>query len=615
MSSSNENQHPPLPKLDEQTPDYIKFETKARDQFLSQIGNFTPGQRTLFHRLCTYWTPEIDYKKFISSHTSDIKNAEAELEKVMSRLKAVRLGLITTRVSEGERKKEKILLTPQDDFRFYYHRLGEEYEELNQSISNPFPTKKTLGEKNIHIPALFSSVLSPDNLHKYFIDEQTASQSIFSINVSTDDPVIVPSNKLQALINIAVRKIRYVLKNQEALNLTAKIKNTTLAKINQIISSSDPLFWLDIAKTIAGNAESYEALRRVSIDHSFYQSAEILLHYVTNQLNENKKRNEEEKQKREDMKLLASRIKVQADIALTQMTFDSLAEEFKSRYEGGFQKFKDEFFEQFIKPREKTSLPVIVFVNKYYIHRDNLYPFFLNRLGHLKSFLQNEYQEIMKYIIRTNNKEELTLFYSQENFQEDIEGKVKKNDPFISYLFQNPRLLAELILYGTKQADKNRSIDELKEYLWKYFKYDTMLLKNLAEIFELETGILFDKAFSELSLLKQLILKFTGRYEMLRERYTSLAQLGREGKGKNKAQPLQKKETSKKQPFSPAVTRKTTTPKPQPGKRKTIPLKPAAASGGEREKIAPGKPLMKTTKKYSRREQEEAWRKFKKSIK
>ena len=46
-------------------PEYVDFDPKSRDELLSQIGTFSPAERSIFGRLCESWQPSIDAARFL----------------------------------------------------------------------------------------------------------------------------------------------------------------------------------------------------------------------------------------------------------------------------------------------------------------------------------------------------------------------------------------------------------------------------------------------------------------------------------------------------------------------------------------------------------------------
>jgi hypothetical protein len=84
-------------------PYFVTFDTKQREEFLSQTGSFTPAERDAFHKLCQNWQPRIPYERFNALLSRGDGAAPSDLVSLMTKLRKQGLGLLRTRVREGQR--------------------------------------------------------------------------------------------------------------------------------------------------------------------------------------------------------------------------------------------------------------------------------------------------------------------------------------------------------------------------------------------------------------------------------------------------------------------------------------------------------------------------------
>ncbi len=85
-------------------PYFVAFDTKQREELLSQTGNFSPGERDGFHKLCQNWQSRIPYNRFAGLLNRGDGATTSELHSRMRKLRKAGNGLIRTNVQEGQRK-------------------------------------------------------------------------------------------------------------------------------------------------------------------------------------------------------------------------------------------------------------------------------------------------------------------------------------------------------------------------------------------------------------------------------------------------------------------------------------------------------------------------------
>ncbi len=575
-------------------PPYTDFEAKEREQFLSELGNFTPPQREIFHTLCKTWQPEIPYNRFLTQVQGSIKNASHEIDRLMEKLSEKRCGLIVLRFEDSEAKKDKIILTEQGDRRYYFHRLRNEMETFYASPQEPLPLEAALEEKGLSVPPVFYENLSADDFSRIFTEQPSEDFSLYRVVLATGDAVFLPSGGGTRFINACLTKMREYFANTNLLAEAARIKETSLAEMKKRIESKDPIFWLDLSRSVLGLRSDPLFLKKVQVDAGLFLYSDILSRFIENHLAELRRRKIEQEEREKDLEALAMQIENEKERLIGQERFNELLGTVQEKYgKEHAEEIRKEFLGKYLETGEKTKLPAIVSLKGKYIHRNNFYDFFIGSLFGAREVLGEEYLKEMEHLLKTNNRERKTIFYSRENFETDIIDRLRNVDPFLSEVFGKPRLLAEAVIHTVKEKRKNKNLNDLKEELEKYFKPDSMEFKSLPLIFGLAVIDIFNRSFTRLPFWRQIWLKITGKYKSYQNQYFGLggrpAATGKIMASGNPARPGASSETVKADFHEPRIVR-------------------------SRDLRKKREPSVKN-KAYSKKQQESAWEEFSKSLK
>jgi hypothetical protein len=195
----------------------------------------------------------------------------------------------------------------------------------------------------------------------------------------------------------------------------------------------------------------------------------------------------------------------------------------------------------------------------------------------------------MEQILSTNNRGGNSIFYSRENLDTELGTFLRKTDPLLYDMFENSKILSEIIIYTFKEMKKIRKFGIIRIELEKYFTDDTMRLKGFSAILNLSLINVFHRAFTQLAWWRQLLLKFTGKYTSYEEQYTRQSYKGAES-------------------LSPQ----------KPGDTEGIIL-PDPVNSSSAGLLMPAKQKKKgpqniQKKAYSKKQQEHAWNEFSKTI-
>ncbi len=510
-------------KIQLESPSYASYSESDREAFLSQLGNFTPYQRTVFHTLCKAQNGAVRYKTFADRISLQIKNVHSEIDALVKKLNVHRLALFLysyeTSGKEVQKKKEYIILTDQGDQSFYRFSMQQLFEDITAGSTPRLPTGKVLEEFNISIPDYMISEISRENLRKPYIQDIFITPSILSFQVKNDEHIYFLSSQLNQLIQLCIQVIRDYTQSNSILSELARFKNTSITNLKQNLATRTPLTWMDLSKTII-EFDGKRSQQQFTIGDSFCQAAEMVYTYLKNEIADAKQKQEQEQELESDLQKIVEKLKKKYFEPISQERLNNELDTLKEKYGDRYQEVKDQFFERYSKLKEATKLPHVVFIGKSYIHRTHLHKYVAYRFKELSAEMEEQYINLMKRLLRTSNRNEDATFFSKKNFNVDIERRIREADRFIAELLERPRILAEAIIYVAKEEKQIKDIDQVKHVLEQYFLPGTMQYKQISEICNLNIFIIFQKAFTDLPALRQFWMKITGKFRAYRDKYT-----------------------------------------------------------------------------------------------
>lgn len=499
-------------------PDYISLDTKDREELLSQTGNFTPAERSVFHLLCQHWQERIPYDRFVSFLNHDDGGTTSDLISLMGKLRQARMGILRTSVSDGQRSRETMILTDQDSPVFFGELADEYFTDMLESILNPLPLVSTIEDELGQIPAGAIQPVPADQIAAYYSGKLTSEKAL-TVPTLGNETLLISQKRLRPFVNVAILKLRYFMSNTTLLGALAKLQDTSLLNLKQQCAAKDPTFWLALTKTAVDHRRDLQAVRSLSVDENFFHAAVLLKNLIESQIAEAKQKREEAENRQLDLNAIALAVKEAPEQWIKQTTLTDLLERHKDNYGDQFEKFREEFYERYVHARGKNTLPKIVLLNRKYIHRDNIFSFFLQDFRMLESELATEFALHMEQQLKSGNRSKDSTFYSLDNFDEAIAAQVRARSEFVASLIEKPSILAEAMILHVKQNRLAKDVNELKQRLSVYFDPETMQPLPLHQWFNLRPLDLFEQAFEKQPVLKRIWIRLTGKYESYRGRY------------------------------------------------------------------------------------------------
>lgn len=575
-------------------PDCVHMNNHAREEFLSQQGNFSPQERAVFHRICARWQPEIPYHNFITN--LDIKNGSSDLNSLMTKLRKQRMGTITYKIEDGFRKPESIVLTPKDALLFYMKMVDEHYIHLQETLSAPLPYETELLPHYPELPKDQISTIDYLDLLRMIADHREPYPAIFRIPVQNSDALLASTTSIKWIIHAAVGKLRAFFGNPNYLEMAAKILNTSLLEVKNQLATRNPEFWRDFTTHLLAEEATIKTNRSVKVGKRFFQICDFICRYVDSQIALTEEQRLEREDRELDMRSLLQAAKEDSNKILTEEYINRQIDGLKDKYKDSFAEFKAEFISRYIKA--SSGLPILIQIQHSYVHIDNLFPLFNSRMETIRPELHRHYTKLMEKQLRTSNRDGSEVFFSKENFELDILESIRRIDEFLAHCLERPNIISEAMVHNLKQRKKVRTSDDLRNHLMVFFQARTLLFLPMAEIFNLNLGIIFYNGFTRLPLWKQITIRLLGRYRALEEKYigrsftTYKRIMQNEQKARKELMPKSQKDSAtarvpknqKKSSAAPASTREI--------KQKNTAIQAARRRG------------------YNQNEREEAWRKF-----
>jgi hypothetical protein len=159
---------------------------------------------------------------------------------------------------------------------------------------------------------------------------------------------------------------------------------------------------------------------------------------------------------------------------------------------------------------------------------------------------------------------------------------------------------------------KVNSAADIKILLNEYFESERMVFRDPLILFNLNSANIFESAFANLPLWRQIWMKLSGKYESFRESYESAgpsySEIRRVQRSKEKAESFSKGVSPGRKAGTASAHGGGGT---GPSGRKEVKLYSREEALSLRKKR---KPTVKVKRSYSRRDQEDAWKSFGESL-
>ncbi len=500
-------------------PDYVSFDSRGRDELLSQIGSFSPAERELFQRLCDAWSPRIDAKRFIASSEGSAEQVQTALERLMAKLRSAEIGYLTTAEGEDGPEPDRIILTSAGSLDFWTARIDEVIRRILAADFRVLPSQDRVRERGALPPDYH--VVEADSSHLAAAYAGRAEpDTIFRIRLMDEFRVLFTSTTAKPLVLRTLQVLKRDLAERGVLEEVARIKDTSITEIRERLESKAPDVWHDLSQTIVRERGTIAFRKNFEEDDELFQLAYLVMMFVDAQIGQAREQKEHDEVIAEEIDALARLVREASSGVMPQEEFSSLVDEAQTRLGPASARFSSRLNDELLTPRPRRRLPVILYIHGLYIHSDRVRAVFEQARGEMSRRLTSEYTELMEAFLRGRSPDIGEVFGSRDMFNEDVARRVERQHPLLGEFLARPQLLAEAIIHDAKQKREGVSTEELKGVLTPYFDVDTSQLKPLNELFGLNIVAIFDDAFAQTSVFRQILLRLSGRHESLTATYT-----------------------------------------------------------------------------------------------
>lgn len=471
-------------------------------------------------------TPVIKFDKFIKYLTNYAeKMSSTELYLIAENTETALIPILNTIEESGKCSiiQENNIIKSIILNEFAVEIIANEYQNIKDKASTPFPSEKELGIQiapkdilPINVKTDFAATLSRADEIEEDIIRITFPEDIQSILITPNlvSKVLIEccihkiSHYLQARMNVGYiyNRLILILKgNETALN---SILNDILTKHNKAADSLfEPnefsfKFWAHFANLIL---QDFKGKTDKTIEEIGYcQSAYLIGFYIVYQ----KGIIQKEAEKKSDLKDLNIHVK-KPPYTFTLQDLYLLKDNKGTLYTKKYSRdFIQEFLDKNTKQDDKDKLPNIIQIKikndkDYYIQKDFIGPIFINKIYDTSNDLRLYFIDTWAYNLEQNNKSH--AMDDDVSFVLEIEEQIENKYPLL-YSLLNPSLL-----YIIKE-EADISVNT-KESLNKCFDKKNKL-KPLNEILDLERKELLKEAKSTLPMwfsipiIKQLVFLF-----------------------------------------------------------------------------------------------------------
>lgn len=491
-------------------PNYFKFDQIQKDEYLSQLGNYTQEQRSLFQKICESWEPELAFERFLKKEKDGFSFLENHTRTLLNRLSNSRAGLMQMRIESGELVPHHIILCEPDSIRYFYYRLENEYlrillQDDEKSLINP----NYLLETAITLPEEYVEDLNHSEISNEFLNQQRDHVRILRVAMEGAEPFFCTPYTIEHVIRISRVNIRGFLSNSQMLTLVAKLMGSMNSEVQRNLGTTDMVFWNKLCSHLLEHKEEL-LMKRKNFPLEVYQFVSLIYAYTRNALAETERIRQENQDKKDEMIRVCKAIYDRNDPFLDQQELNGSLEPGLKRWED----FKELFFDKCVRIKNRTGLPLVVNIGTGYIHRDRLFPYFKTEIQLATEELQEYYRLEMEQLLGSRNRSEMSCFSTQTVFLQHIQDMLEKNKPVLSALLRKPKLVSEgIILYSKKQL-KTQTAEQLRQVLDQYYEENsTTRFKRFDHLFHLYLLEIYQKAYTKMSLWRRLVMRLFGKHE------------------------------------------------------------------------------------------------------
>lgn len=493
-------------------PEFADMDPADREAFLSQLGSFTPDERSAFHRLSDAWEPKVNFRPILTRLESKIPTARQDMFSLMEKLRKHRIGVVRSRVEARQRVPEYFVLSDPGAAAFYTALLDEQLTAMQESIGAPLPLQSLLEEEGLEPPrGMLADVDAP------------GSQPITRIPVPGSDFLLASEEGLGKLPGILVAKLRYHLQQADLASASAEHTGHRFGEFSKAINAKDGTVWYRLARLISEHQDQITASAGGHASLEFFQSAAALKRILDVRRKLDAANQEAEQQKKADLAAVVEATRTAEGGVLPAARFEALFDPLRERYGTRFAEFRDWFTERVISPEK--GRPEIVSIGGNYVHALRIAEVFETHLKAVRQQILDDYLYLMGEELRLSGRMEQPAFYTRESLAADILSRVEVLDGLLLEMLRKPQTVADGILRRAtaNRADKSSlSRDDMLRALSPWFRDNRIEYRETVELFRVDLSQMFAVAFDRQPVVKQILMRVLGRYEAYASRFAEL---------------------------------------------------------------------------------------------
>lgn len=492
-------------------PNYVDKNDVEKENFLNRIESFDATEKKVFCIICEVWKPLISFEelKAIRNKIKGFEVAFNTLSKKLEQLNVLVKKYIYSTDGSRSKKLYGIVLCEPNKIDFYNEFIDECIKESDSSFELEMVDFEHLQKKlrNNNDVEKFSKKIEMKELVDLYFDPNHVG---FLPEIMELNGLIFTRHYASSILEKIKYKIKRIFEHTpnavSELNFVLKINRKNII---DGFSKNDYNFWHSVANVVKTNPDNLErclskfvyVLDYIKFVHEFLlikKEKEVAL--------------ERERSKIEmSMKQLEYFLFKKENGFLSFAEFDSLVNSFKNSINSDdiFQKFKDEIKEKLLKPSEGYFKLAVVnnFEDKFFIHKDRIFDFFIFKLTEGQSILKNQLQMELEHSLDQD------WFLTREGVERKLEEIIFKNDFSLSCILENPILIAEAIVEKEKKKSERRypSIRTLYTFFHVSKYIENIKFKDCSVLFRLDLDELYRKALIKVNFITYVISLLTGK--------------------------------------------------------------------------------------------------------
>ena len=598
------------------TPAYISGTTRDRDQILSQIGGFSHDERRLFHLLCAMWQPEIPYARALARAEREDPRLPLALSSLMNKLQHGHIGLVLTTTQGGTTQPRALLLAAEGSALFYTKLVEEQWQQLLAEPGRQLPNRGVLAEHQSEPPQTVCRPVSIDAFSSLTVEPNSTEHYVAVLELPPAQELLIASTGAALVIPAVLRKLRRCLDNTNLVNLIARFNKTNLNDVKRRIDSSDASAWRAVVDALLEHRDDLEQ-SSITLAEDLFDAAAVMQSYIRARIEQRRRQQLSDQQQAE----LANEIEARAqEVGGRVLTLQDLKALIQQRAQGAdveARRLRESLWKRLTEPPAGRQLPRVVTLTETALHRDHVYLVLLQRISHLADIIRKEYVREMQLLLQTSDRDHYIFFYSFENWEADIAQRVTARDPLVTELLQQPELVAEAVVRTCRTRLHISDPREIKRNLEVLFEHGGVTPRPYSHLLGLDLTAIFEVAFARLGVLKQFILRLSGRLDLMRQRFFEVsAQAGKPGRSGGRSRIEDLLDQLERGVSEPADQANASAARPSVGSSGGT-RKPGDGSDPRWGGMGPRgrrKQPQTVSRRYSKKQQESAWQEFERNV-